>query len=115
MLKKHSGLTLWCWLILGLLYLLSARYQLFTLHCPFRTLTGLLCPGCGITTMFVRLSYGDFAGAYAANPVVMLLSPFILLLMLHQHNPQTWSFVPATVLTWFCVITLLLWGIVRNL
>ncbi|MDD6134027.1 MAG: DUF2752 domain-containing protein [Selenomonadaceae bacterium] len=94
---------------------MNIAYQLFTLHCPFRILTGFLCPSCGITTMFVRLSYGDFAGAYAANPVVMLLSPLIMLLMLHQHNPKAWSFVPAKALNCFCVTVFLMWGIVRNL
>ncbi|WP_051635168.1 DUF2752 domain-containing protein [Selenomonas sp. ND2010] len=113
--KKRPGLSKWCLLIVGLIYLLSARYSFITLHCPIRTFTGFLCPGCGITTMFVRLSYGDFAGAYAANPVVLLLSPLILLLILHQYNPPKWSWVPAKILTWFCVVILLLWGIVRNL
>ena len=115
MLKKLPDMSKGWWLIAALLYLLSARYQLFSLHCPFRMLTGYLCPGCGITTLFVRLSYGDFAGAYAANPVVVWLSPLIILLVLHQHNPKNWSFVPAKILTWFCVLVLCLWGIARNL
>ncbi len=49
---------------------LSATYQ-FTgigLPCPWRALTGTLCPFCGSTTMGVHLLHLDLAGAWAANP-----------------------------------------------
>ena len=40
------------------------------LPCPWRLLTGTLCPLCGATTMASRLLSGDLAGAWAANPFV---------------------------------------------
>ena len=47
--------------------------------CPFRALTGLLCPGCGITHAFLSLGRLDFAGAYAANPIVFPLAGLMAL------------------------------------
>lgn len=36
--------------------------------CLFRGLTGLPCPGCGITTSLLALARGDALGSWAANP-----------------------------------------------
>jgi Protein of unknown function (DUF2752) len=50
----------------------SARTGL-ALHCPLRTLTGIPCPLCGMTTAAARLAAGDLHAALAANPFVLLL------------------------------------------
>lgn len=39
--------------------------------CPFRALTGLLCPLCGSTAMGVALVRGDLASAWGHNPLVL--------------------------------------------
>ena len=36
--------------------------------CPFRLLTGLPCPGCGLTHAFCNISHGHFRMAWQANP-----------------------------------------------
>jgi hypothetical protein len=36
--------------------------------CPLRTLTGIPCPLCGMTTSVVATVHGDLASAFAANP-----------------------------------------------
>lgn len=41
--------------------------------CPFRRLTGLPCPGCGMTHSFVALAHGDISGAFAYNRLGPLL------------------------------------------
>mgnify|MGYP001222901783 CR=1 FL=1 len=43
------------------------------ISCPWRSLTGTLCPLCGGTTMGTRLLVGDFAGAWASNPFALVL------------------------------------------
>ena len=35
--------------------------------CPFRALTGLPCPGCGLTRSWVHLMHGDVSGAFTYN------------------------------------------------
>lgn len=36
--------------------------------CPFRRLTGLPCPGCGLTRSWVHLAHGRWDDAFAAHP-----------------------------------------------
>ena len=50
--------------------------------CLFHTLTGLECPGCGMTRAFHAISHGDFAAAINYNifaPVVYLCFTLTLL------------------------------------
>jgi hypothetical protein len=44
------------------------------LPCPLRTLTGVPCPMCGMTTAATRLAAGQLSVALAANPLVLLLA-----------------------------------------
>jgi hypothetical protein len=40
--------------------------------CLLRAVTGVPCPFCGGTTAGVRLGHGDLAGAFLANPMVLI-------------------------------------------
>lgn len=42
------------------------------LPCPWRMLTGTLCPLCGATHVGMALLQGDLGGAWAANPFVLI-------------------------------------------
>jgi hypothetical protein len=37
--------------------------------CPMMHLTGLPCPGCGVTRSMIHCTHGDFAGAMAYHPL----------------------------------------------
>ncbi len=50
------------------------------LPCPLRTLTGIPCPLCGMTTAATGLASGDLGAALAANPFVLLLAGFTLVM-----------------------------------
>lgn len=65
------------WLGCGVLYYVIVRYTDFSLPCPFRYLTGYLCPGCGITTLLLALAQGDFAAARSANIFLLYTLPFL--------------------------------------
>lgn len=41
--------------------------------CPFRAITGWLCPFCGGTHLAVCVLRGDLAGAWLANPALLVL------------------------------------------
>ncbi len=47
--------------------------------CPFKALTGLPCPGCGMTHAFLALGRLDLAGACADNPLVFPLAVLVAL------------------------------------
>ncbi len=36
--------------------------------CPFRLMTGLPCPGCGLTRSWVYVAHGEWSSAWSANP-----------------------------------------------
>lgn len=59
----------------GLFYALIAR-KIGGVPCPFYTLTGLKCPGCGVSRMCLALLRGRIGEAFLYNRAVLLLAPF---------------------------------------
>lgn len=47
------------------------------LPCPLRTLTGIPCPFCGLTTATVAFTHGQWGAAAAASPLVYLLAALV--------------------------------------
>jgi hypothetical protein len=45
-----------------------ARVESGPVVCPFRLITGLPCPGCGLTRSWVFIAHGDLGAALRANP-----------------------------------------------
>ena len=109
-------------LSLGIVYGLWVMYTGIGIPCPFRMLTGWLCPGCGITTLFMRLLSGDIRGAFEANPFILLTSPVLItILAVNEYIILTPSCKRPRIkklldiLSVIYVIALLAFGIVRNI
>ena len=88
--------------------------------CMFHVITGLYCPGCGVSRMLISILKLDFYQAFRYNPLLFIMLPFILALLINyiyciifkkstiykKINNKVWiSFV----------IILILYGIIRNI
>lgn len=66
--------------------------------CVFYSLTGLQCPGCGVTRMFSALFKGDFSAAYHSNAAIFLLLPILAGIgcyaSVHWLKTGSWAFPP---------------------
>lgn len=90
----------------------------YGLPCLFHSLTGLLCPGCGMSRLCLAALRGDWAAAWRANPALCLLFPPIAALLAVRGigyvkgkpasgwESRVWLALAAV---------LLIFGIVRNL
>ena len=104
----------------GLGYALWVHITGLALPCPFRTVTGLLCPGCGVTRLCLALLRGDVAAAWGANPVLLLLLPILAVLAVrlavrYVREGRTTGPKWESALMWAMVGLLAVWGAVRNL
>jgi len=81
--------------------------------CLFHAVTGLQCPGCGITRAFCAISHGQFAHAWGLNPfaypfyalaVVALVFPPIF-----WRVPEKWAIASLLVLA----AALIVFGVFR--
>ncbi|WP_238431706.1 DUF2752 domain-containing protein [Streptomyces cavernae] len=90
----------------------------FLPQCPFRLLTGLLCPACGGTRMVYDLMHGHFTAAWLDNRLLLLASPFALALLARwfveglrgrRWRPQLSARVQVLIL-----LTAVAWTVARN-
>lgn len=104
----------------GLLYFVFVRVTKIGIPCPFRAVTGLQCPGCGISRMAISLLRLDFVSAFYANPVILLTSPILLFCIADSdlsyiRTGKASSHPWCRVLLLMVLAALLVFGIVRNL
>jgi ammonia channel protein AmtB len=88
--------------------------------CPFHALTGLNCPGCGLTRGFHALFQGDILTALHFNalmPVYLLLFLYLFaslgLVLISGRGLEFRKFSPR-IIYGFLVLTLV-FGVIRNL
>lgn len=75
---KKVGIGFTVLIIVGLAYFLICNKIGFGIPCLFHTITGLKCPGCGVSRMCISLLKGDIHSAFLYNRGIMVMSPFIV-------------------------------------
>jgi hypothetical protein len=115
------------WVSLAVLGLAFAAYMLretggagWMPGCMFRKVTGLDCPGCGMTRGTYALLHGRVGDAFRFNPVGMVLLPLAMIglgievigwvrgkRLPFSLNPGRWG---ATVI----MVVMIVWWVVRN-
>lgn len=111
---------------LGLLLIFITYYILnkktgFYIPCIFHEITGLDCPGCGITRCLFHLINLNFLDAFKVNPLVFIYLPFIIAYYLYQSYLYIYDKkdkilvkIPKYFMYIVLVITIL-YGVLRNI
>ena len=88
-------------------------------HCPFLTLTGYKCPGCGSQRAIHALLHGDVVGAFRYNAMLLVAIPWIALCLFAEsrriRNPRLYVRLNAPLLAWLLLVMILLWLLLRNI
>ena len=73
--------------MLGAAFLLPALPGHPGMPCPLRTLTGVPCPLCGMTTSVEDTAHGHLEGAFWANPagIALVAGAIVLLIRRPKH------------------------------
>lgn len=92
----------------------------FTVGCPFNRLTGLKCPGCGVTRMILRILHLDFKTAFFYNPAIFCLVPlwaaaFCIFMLLERRGKTAAAQKVKNIAVFFSIAVLVFFGVVRNI
>lgn len=86
--------------------------------CVFHLVTGLHCPGCGLTRALHALVHGDIARAWAMHPLLLVALPLLAAMLAQWATRRVW--LPMALhrrlhdgATW--IVVLLAFGVLRNL
>ena len=106
--------------IIGCAYALFYMKTGFGIPCVFNLITGLRCPGCGITHMAVNLLRLDFAAAFSSNRAVFVMLPvlaYLLCAKLYRYIRYGKTDEPKheTVIEIIMIAVLVAFGILRNI
>ncbi|MCF7675935.1 MAG: DUF2752 domain-containing protein [Akkermansiaceae bacterium] len=89
--------------------------------CSFHRLTGLHCPGCGMTRAMAAILRGDLAAAFRCNPVGLVLLPLALVGLLPEWlgwvrgRRLAFRWHPGARGAWLLVGLIIAFWILRNL
>ena len=104
----------------GMIYALWIRLTGLYIPCPFRSLTGYLCPGCGISHCLMSLLRGDIRAAFEANGFVLVLLPFAAAYAVYRsyifiRYGKTVYTKTENIVSVFVLIAALVFAVMRNL
>ena len=85
--------------------------------CIFYEVTGLYCPGCGITRLCVSLFEGDLYQAFRYNPVIFIDVPIIFILFVLDILLKDKKIIKkiTNVLIIILIVITVIFGVLRNI
>lgn len=103
----------------GVIYFILTQYG-FAIPCIFHLVTGLYCPGCGVTRMCINLVKLDFYHAFRSNPAVFSVLPFLGIIFVYKaYSYVRYGKTPhkkwMSVIEIISLILLLVFGVLRNI
>lgn len=94
-------------------YFLNKNFNI-KIVCPIYYLTGLKCPGCGITRCLFSILEGKIIEAYNYNQIVFIMLPFLLAYYICCKILNKPIKIPNYIFI-ILIIILIIWGIYRNI
>lgn len=107
-------------IVAGGLYFVDPSAAKFAPKCPFRLLTGLSCPACGIQRFLHALLHGEPLRAISCNYYLAYSLPYALLFVLEWAMPRgkrrdaLARVIENRWVVWFYIVTFFVWMVVRN-
>ncbi len=102
------------------LYFINPVSSELTPKCPFKLITGLSCPACGIQRFLHALFNGRVAEAVGYNYYLVYALPYAVLFAVEWLLPhgaardRLAAVIEHRYAVWFYVATFMIWFIVRN-
>ena len=104
---------------LGAVYSVIVSKTGWGVPCPIRFITGLKCPGCGVTGMCMALLRFDIKAAFSKNAVLLCSLPYFIALAARitylyiKKGVKSDRFINISATAMIPVF--LIWGILRNI
>lgn len=107
-------------LLIGVLYYFVTYFTGFYIPCLVRLVTGLRCPGCGISHMIINIFHLNFKAAFKSNQLLFLTSPIIAAMIVREtycyikyekHKTDKWIDITSFIL----IGAFILFTVLRNI
>lgn len=108
-------------LLIGGIYVVLIYTTGFKIPCPFRYVTGLDCPGCGVSRVILSYLKLDFKTAFYTNPVITVILPILFVdFIYHKYhyvvhdNKKDFNKLENIVL-YIMIGALILYAVIKNI
>ncbi len=97
------------------LFALLLAFLIFGYHCPIYQISGIHCPGCGMTRAALCFLQGDFKASFTWHALLIPTLVFLgLFLLIHKKNPKIgqgliWVWVGLMLIYWLYRLIFLGW------
>ena len=116
--KRLCGILLFSCLLVC--YLIFGKEFGIYVPCFLNYVTGLYCPGCGLTRMLYSMLEGNFYQSFRFNPLMFIATPFIFLLIVDYLVSGFFKRKPIitkipNVIWYLLIVVFIIYGIMRNM
>lgn len=108
-------------LLLGIVYVVLIYTTDFRIPCPFRYVTGLDCPGCGVSRVILSYLKLDFKTAFYTNPVITVILPILFVDFIYHkyhyvvHNNRKPFNKLENISMYVMIGSLILYAVIKNI